>query len=352
MAKTKKRKKGLPPGSIVFTGNRKVETTQLHYLKYDGQDIVEEDFMSDLIQEIPYSEVDQVDWYDIRGMHDISIIERLGKEFRIHPLILEDIPNTEQRPMYEEYDESAFLTLKAISFDPNKKKIGIEHVAIFFRKGLVISVQESDSDLFKAVRDRIKTQKARINQKGADYLTYALADLIVDEYFDVLDKIEEAIEHVEDRLMVEQANLNKSEIHMLKKELLVTRRSIYPLREAISRFSKSENPVIEPQTNAFIRDLYDHTIQVMDTVDTYRDIINGLQDLYISEVSLKMNQVMQVLTLVSTIFIPLTFLAGIYGMNFQHMPELQWRYSYYVLWAIMIVITIILILLFKRKKWL
>jgi magnesium transporter len=215
----------------------------------------------------------------------------------------------------------------------------------------VISFQETQSDLFVAVRNRIQSGKGRIRQKGADYLVYSLIDVLVDNYFIVLEDIEEEIESLEDRMLENQDIKDKSTIHHLKKELLKIRKSIAPLREAIGRFAKTDNPLVEEGTPVFIRDLYDHTIQIMDTVESFRDLLNGLQDLFISEVSFKMNQVMQMLTLVATIFIPLTFLAGIYGMNFENIPELTWKYGYFIFWGFIVVVFVGLVIYFKRKKW-
>ncbi|MET2984025.1 magnesium/cobalt transporter CorA [Aureibaculum conchae] len=350
---SKKRNKiGLPPGSVVFTGNKKMEKVQIHYIQYDNE-LFEEKTLSNHDKIILHqSPEEEVDWYDIRGVHDTVLIEKLGHTFNIHPLILEDVSNTYQRPKCEEYENGIFIIIKALAFDKTETKITIEQVAICFRKGFVISFQETESDLFEAVRKRIQSKKGRIRQKGADYLAYSLIDVIVDNYFLLLEDIGEEIESLEDRMLDNQDSNNKSAIHRLKKELLTIRKSIAPLREAIGRFAKTDSPLVEKDTPVFIRDLYDHTIQVMDTVESFRDLLNGLQDLYISEVSFKMNQVMQMLTLVATIFIPLTFLAGIYGMNFENIPELRWKYGYFAFWGFIVVIFVGLLIYFKRKKWL
>lgn len=225
-------------------------------------------------------------------------------------------------------------------------------MSIYFRNGLLVSFQENETDLFEAVRMRLKSGRGKIRQRGADYLAYALMDTLVDNYLLVLDDIEEIIEALEDDLISEPSNSIKERLHYLKKELLIIRKSIAPLREAISRFSKTENSFIASTTHVFVRDLYDHTVQIMDMVETYRDMLNGLQDLYLSEISYKMNQVMQVLTLIATIFIPLTFLVGIYGMNFDYMPELHWKDGFFALWGLLTVLAIGLVILFKRKRWL
>lgn len=349
--KNKRKKIGLPPGSIIFTGNRKVEKIFIHYLKYNAAQF-EEDTI-DNHGEITFrpSAEDQVDWYDIRGLHDTSLIETIGKHFDIHPLVLEDVVDIQQRPKFDEYEKGIFITLRALHFDREKKEVRTEQVAIYFRAGLLISFQETESDLCAATRKRIQSGKGRIRNREADYLAYALIDNIVDNYYIVLDEVEFVIEQLEEQLLNNPDHSIKEQIHHLKKELLVMRKSISPLREAISRFAKSEVSFIQDQSVVYIYDLYDHTVQIMEMVETYRDTLNGLQDLYISEISFKMNQIMQVLTIITTIFVPLSFLAGLYGMNFDHMPELHFKYGYYVLLAVMFTIFIGLLFYFKKQKW-
>ena len=352
-AKRKKRKiSGLPPGSVIFTGNQKVEKVFIHYQQYDSEKLLEKtlDNHADIV--FHKSPNDKVDWYDIRGLHDTSLLELLGGTFKIHPLILEDVADTYQRPKFEEYDKGGFVIIRALKFDKQKLVIQTEQVALYFRKGFLISFQESDSDLFGAVRKRLHSGRGKIRQRGADYLCYALLDNIVDNYFVILDEIEDVIEELEDQLLAAPDHEIKEQIHHLKKELLVVRKSINPLREAISRFSKSDNAFIEESSLVFVRDLYDHTIQIMDMVETYRDMLNGLQDLYLSEISFKMNQVMQVLTIITTIFVPLSFLAGLYGMNFSYIPELQFKYGYFILLIVMFLIFAGSLLYFRKKKWL
>jgi len=276
----------------------------------------------------------------------------LGLEYDIHPLVLEDIADTQQRPKFDEYEKGIFLIVRALAFDKENLQIKTEQVSIYFQKGLLISFQEDETDLFAAVRHRLQAGHGRIRRLKADYLAYALVDNLVDNYFLILDGVEEAIEKVEDQLLKSPDNSIKEQIHSLKKELLIVRKSIGPLREAISRFSKSESPLIEDSSSIFIRDLYDHTIQIMDIAENYRDMLNGLQDLFLSEISHRMNQVMQVLTIVTTIFVPLSFLAGLYGMNFDNIPELHHKYGYFILLAVMLVISVSSILYFRSKKWL
>jgi magnesium transporter len=357
MANPNKRKKsklkaaGLPPGSIVFTGDRKVEEVLVHHLNYDALHFTEKDFhMGEEIVFPPFTEED-VDWYDVRGLHDTALIESFGKTFDIHPLILEDVVSVDQLPKFEEYLGGIFITLRAMSFDQLTLEVKTEQVGIYFKKGLLLSFQEDEDDLFTAVRERIRAGSGRVRSKGADYLAYALIDNIVDNYFAILDEVGDVIDQLEAAVLTKPNNIVKGKIHHLKKELLLLRKSITPLREAMGLFAKSDHGHITANTDIYVRDIYDHSIQVVDMVETYRDILTGLQDLYLSEISYKMNQVMQVLTVVTTIFVPLTFLAGVYGMNFVNMPELRTQNGYFVLWGVMVLIAVGLLIIFKRNRW-
>ncbi|MEL6924989.1 MAG: magnesium/cobalt transporter CorA [Bacteroidota bacterium] len=347
----KRNKLGLVPGSVVYTGNQQVEKVLMHYLQYDEQHIEEHVFDSHQDATLHESADEEVDWYDLRGLHDTELLKVIGKQFTIHPLVMEDVADIYQRPKFEEYENGIFVIIRALYFDKTKVEIKTEQVAIFFNRGLLLSFQETDSDLFEEVRHRLQTGRGRIRKRGADYLCYALLDNIVDHYYVVFEEVEEVIENLEEQLLDQPDSSMKQRIHQLKKELLTARKSISPLREAVSRFSKSENELIQDNTTVFTRDLYDHTIQIMDMVESYRDMLNGLQDLYLSEISFRMNQVMQVLTIITTIFVPLSFLAGLYGMNFEHIPELHYRYGYFVLLSVMLLIAIGLLLFFRRKGW-
>ncbi len=342
---------GLPPGSIVFTGDKRIEEVGVHYLKYDNKNVEIQAARNEIKTLFHPPDDEKVEWYDFRGVHDTELMKDVGEVFKIHPLVLEDVSDVNQRPKFEEYDNDGFMIVKALAFDKTIKKISIEQVAIFFRKGLVITFHEEGTDLFKSIRNRIEYGKGRIRQSGADYLAYALIDAVVDHYFIVLEDIEDEIEVLEDLILENHESAQKSQIHDLKKQLLTIRKSAVPLREAISQFSKVENASVDNSTVIFIRDLYDHIIQITDMVDNFRDMLNGLQDLFLSEVSMKMNKIMHFLTLISAIFIPLTFLTGLYGMNFDNIPELHWKYGYFTLWGIMMTIFLGLLWYFRRKKW-
>ena len=350
MRKTRK-KIGLPPGSVIFTGNQKVERVQIHALQYNIEQVEDNrlDNHSDIVFYQPKSTI--TNWYDIRGIHDTQLIQSIGNTFQLHALILEDIVDPQQRSKFEEYENGIFIIIKALSFNSTENRIVKEQVALFFRKGLVLTFQEDHTDLFEAVRRRIHSGKGKVRQRGSDYLAYALVDAVVDNYYVVLDSLEEKIERLEDRLLDNPDSTIKAQIHHLKKEIILVRKSVAPLREAINRFSKSDNDLIEETTFVFVRSVYDHTIQIMDAIDNYRDMLNGLQDLYISEISFKMNQVMQVLTIITTIFVPLSFLVGLYGMNFDNMPELHFKYGYFVLLGVMAALVVGLLYWFKKRNW-
>ena len=339
------------PGSIVFRGDKRVEKVQLHKLRYSADSLTES--VLDNHSQIVLSESDEatIDWYDIRGVHDVDLIKAFGKNFNIHPLILDEVTDTHRRPKFKEYKKGIFVIARALSYDEKKREINTEQVAIYFREGLVISFQEGSSDLFQSVRDRIQNAEGRVRNSGSDYLCYALIDDLVDQYFILLEGIEESINEIEKEIAEGTDERSLEKIHGLKREMIKVKKNISPLREAISRFVRSENPLIKEASITYIRDLNDHTIQVMDMVETYRDTMTGLQDLYMSTISYKINQVMKFLTIITTIFVPLSFLAALYGMNFDNMPELRMQNAYFVLLTIMIMIFVGSLIYFKRKKW-
>lgn len=348
----KVKKTGLPPGSVVFTGNRKVEEIGIHYLRYNNS-LLEEKKLTNQKQIVFHqAETDCIDWYDIRGLHDTQLIEAIGNIFHVHPLIQEDIADTHQRPKFEEYENGIFVIIRALEYDTTQKKIRTEQVAIYLTHGLVLTFQETASDLFEKVRSRIHSGRGKIRQRGADYLGYALLDVLVDHYFNVLENIEQEITDFEEALLDDPDISIREQIHQIKKELLFARKSVLPLREAIGRLSKVDNELIKPQTLLFTRDLHDNIVQIMDMIENYRDMLNGLQDLHLSEISFKMNQIMQVLTVITTIFVPLSFLTGLYGMNFDNIPELHFKYGYFILLLVMFCIAGGLLLWFNRRKWL
>lgn len=349
MAKKKRKKPGLPPGSLIYTGQKLIARPNVSLIQYNAQTFIQKPLHDQLPEAEPG---DLVSWYDLRGLNNVPLIEATGRRFGIHPLALEDILNTDHRPKLEEYDEGFILILKWLTWNAEQRLIHTEQVALYTSDRLVISFQEDQTDLFASVRDRLERATGKIRQRGADYLTYALSDLIIDHYYAVLDQMEEAIENIEANILGQNGSTSKGEIHQLKLATLRLRKVIIPTRDAIYRLWRLEHSAFREETALFVRDLHDHIVQVAESAETNRDMITGVYDLYLSEINLRTNNIVRILTIISTIFIPLTFLVGVYGMNFEYMPELDWRYGYYYIWAIMLLVSLLLVLYFRQRKWL
>ncbi|SHI42254.1 magnesium/cobalt transporter CorA [Aquimarina spongiae] len=342
---------GMVPGSVVYVGKKHSGDLYVDVFDYD-KNFFDEKELDQIEEAYPYIDSKPITWININGLNHTEAIEKLGTHCNLHPLILEDIANTEQRPKIEEYQEYLFVVLKMLYFDENNK-LSIEHISFVLGDGYVISFQEADGDVFESIRNRIRYSKGRIRSMGADYLLYVLMDAVVDNYFNIIEVMGDKIEELEDDLFEEQSNDDIThEIQRLKKEILKIRRAIFPLREVVNKLDKSEHQLIDKKTRLYLRDLYDHILQVHENVEIYREMIWGLMDMYMTTISNKMNEVMKVLTIIATIFIPLTFIAGVYGMNFENIPELHYEYGYYILWVVMFVIFFGLLFYFKRKKWL
>ncbi|MGD1987280.1 MAG: magnesium/cobalt transporter CorA, partial [Desulfobacterales bacterium] len=316
------------------------------------QDRFEEKELNRIEDSFIYRDTPLVSWINIDGLHEIELIEKIGTHFSIHPLILEDIVNTGQRPKVEDFDDYIYLVFKMLKFDEKTNHIASEQVSFILGSHYLISFQEAEGDVFNFVRERIRKGRGRIRKSGPDYLAYALIDAVVDHYFFILEKVGEKIEQIEEKVQSDPAMEILQNIHDLKREIIYFRKQVWPVREVLSALHKTESDLVQDANKVFISDVYDHTIQVIDTIESFRDIISGMMDLYLSTVSNRMNEVMKVLTIMATIFIPLTFVAGIYGMNFKFMPELEWKWSYPVLWVLLVIIFFGMIYNFKRKKWL
>lgn len=343
------RKAGLPPGTLVHIGERKAEQVKITIIDYDESQVQEK--IAEKIEEcFPFKDKPTVTWINIDGIHKVEVIEKIGNCFNLHPLILEDILNTGQRPKIEDFGEHIFLVLKMLYY--LEKEITIEQVSLILGPNFVISFQEREGDVFNNIRERIRNNKGRIRKMGADYLAYSLLDAIVDGYFVILEKVGEEIEDIEEKLIKNPTPKTVQIIHNLKREMISLRKSVWPLREVVGVLERGESALIKKTTGIYLRDVYDHTIQVIDTIETYRDMISGMLDIYLSSISNRMNEVMKILTIIATIFIPLTFIAGIYGMNFRFMPELGWRLGYPAVLFIMVIIGIVMLFYFRRKKWL
>jgi magnesium transporter len=351
LIKKRSPKVGLPPGTLVHIGEKKVEKARITIMDYDETNL-EEKGAKTIEESYPFKDKPTVTWINIDGLHEVEIIEKLGSHFGLHPLLLEDILNTDQRPKMEDYGDYIFVVLKMLYPGENKDEIEAEQVSLILGSNFVISLQESEGDVFDPVRDRIRKNKGRIRKAGADYLAYALLDAIVDNYFLILENVGEKIEDTEQQLATNPSPETLQYIRELKNEMIFLRKSIWPLRELINGLERCESTLIHQSTGAYLRDVYDHTIQIIDTVESYRDMISGMVDIYLSSISNKMNEVMKVLTIFASIFIPLTFVAGLYGMNFEFMPELKWHWGYFTLLSVMALIGISPVFYFKRKKWL
>lgn len=343
-------KSGLPPGTPVFIGERKREKTRIDIIDYN--DIILNEFSDTTLEQCSdLAQAETVTWINVNGIHDLDMIEALGKCFNLHPLTIEDLVNTNQRPKAEIFPNYLFIVLKMMSYNETANSVDVEHVSLILGENYVISFLEDEGDVFDMVRERIRSAKGRIRALKSDYLTYALMDTVVDHYFLAVERIGDFIEEIDDRLLTDPQPGDVQETHRLKREILGLRKAVWPLREEVGAIEKSESPLIHQETRVFLRDLYDHTIQVIDMVETFRDLLGGMHDTYLSSISNRMNEIMKVLTIIATIFIPLTFIVGVYGMNFEHMPELKWPWGYYLIWLIMVIVGGGMVLFFKRKKW-
>jgi len=345
------RKVGLPPGTLVQVEEKKAEKAKISLIDYDEAQFQEKE--AETVEEcFPFKDKPSVTWINIEGVYQVEVIEKIGAHFGIHPLVLEDIMHTVQRPKIEEFEDYIFVVVKMIYFDDKKNDIEAEQLSIILGPNFVISFQEKEGDVFDHVRERIRRNKGRIRKMKPDYLAYALIDTIVDHYFIVLEKLGEKIEGMEEELVTKPTPETLQSIHILKRELIFLRKSIWPLREVVNVLERGESSLIDESTGIYLRDVYDHTIQVVDTVETFRDMVSGMLDIYLSSISNKMNEVMKVLTIIATIFIPLTFVAGLYGMNFKYIPELEWHWGYFAVLFVMVIIGFVMVLYFRNKKWL
>jgi magnesium transporter len=341
---------GSSPGSVIYVGKGRAEPVSIARIWY-GEDGFEPKEKITAAQCKLEPDRGGVAWYTIDGIHQVETLKKIGENFNLHSLVVEDIVNTTQRPKLEDYEGYLFVTLKMLSYNRESRRVDAEHVSIICGNGYVLSFLEDEGDLFEPVRQRIAAGKGSIRKLGADYLMYALLDAVIDGYFAVLEELGEEIDDLEDEVVAHPTVGTLRDIHRLKRELIALRRSVWPMREVVNSLLRDESPIVTRGVRMFLRDLYDHTIQVIDTVETLRDIMASALDVYLSSVSNRLNQVMKVLTVVSTIFIPITFVVGVYGMNFHYMPELEWRYGYPAVWAFILVLSAVLLLLFRRKGW-
>jgi len=341
-------KAGLPPETLIYVGEKRTAEIRITIVSYDEREFQEKEAKT-AEECFPFKDKLGVTWINVDGVHQPEIVKKLGDYFGIHPLVLEDILNTYQRPKMDDLCNYIYIVLKMLNYNDERNEIVVEQISLILGPNFVISFQEKAGDVFNHIKEQIRGKKGRIREMGADYLAYALIDAIVDNYFIILEKFEEKIDFLEEGLVANPTQDTLQTIHGLKKDIMFLRKSVWPLRRVISELERGL--LIQESTRVYLKDVYDHTIRIIDTVEMLRDTVSGILDVYFSSVSYKMNEVMKILTFIATIFIPLTFIVGIYGMNFKNMPELGWYWAYPLVLLVMLAIGISLIFYFRRKKW-
>ena len=348
----KRPKTGLAPGSLIYTGQVYTDEIKIQVIDYTD-DHIEEIEITEVAELERFNNPDTVTWINIQGLHDVEVISSIGKLMGLHPLTMEDILDTNQRPKVEEFEDHLYISMKMINHLEDHNKIDIEQVSIIAHNNFVICFQEKPGDVFNDIRTRLRNGKGRARKRAADYLSYMLIDVIIDFYYETLDQVWNKIERLDDLVVRRPDRIELNDIQVIRRDLIQLRRYMYPVRDVVHSISNSQGQFFSDQTLMFVRDSYDHAGQVVENLDTYREILNSVMDLYLSQLSNKMNEVMKVLTVMSSIFIPLTFIAGIYGMNFEHMPELGWAISYPVgFWSLIGVVAVIMVIFMKSRKWL
>lgn len=338
------------PGTVTFVGEQKVELVEIKLIDYDAAALVER-VVEDVHDIFGHRDTQTVSWINVNGLHDTDLIHELGDHFAVHPLVLEDIVNNHQRPKMEDYGENLYIVVRMLSFAANKEHLISEQISLVIGPDHLLTFQERHGDVLEPVRERLRRGRGRIRTAGPGYLGYTILDAVIDHYFQVLETYAESIELLEEEVLDNPTEEVLQRIHHLKREMVLLRRAVWPVREVITRLDRAETPLLSDEVTPFLRDLQDHVLHVVDTVDAFRDILSGLQDLYLSSLSNRMNDVMKVLTIFASIFVPLTFIAGVYGMNFKYMPELSWRWSYPAFWVVIIMVGVTLLALFRRRKW-
>lgn len=349
---TRSRKLGLEPGTVVYVGDKATESPiKLSLFEYNDVSIQESE-LKQIIDCAHELEHQTVKWLNVDGVHNSQLIVEIGKKFNLHPLLLEDVSNTQQRPKLEEYDNTLFLIVKMLSYNEQEKRIEVEQVSLVLGHNFLISFQEDkEGDILDPLRERLRVGKQKIRKSGADYLLYCILDMIIDHYFVILEKLGEEMNELEESIITDTSYGLLRTIYRMKRDMISLRRNIWPMREMLSNLERSENGLLTASTNIYFRDIYDHAIQAIETIEMYRDMLSGMLDIFLSSSSNHMNGIMKVLTTISTVFIPLTFIVGVYGMNFEFMPELHWKYGYISVWVLMGLSVIAMAVYFKRKKW-
>lgn len=344
------KKAGLPPGSLIHIGEKRREKAHIRQINYDESNFFDQEAEAPE-QYCPTRAPTGITWINVDGISQTELFQQLGDCFGLHPLVLEDIMNTDQRPKMEDFGDYVYIVLKMLSFD-SRREIVAEQVSLILGQNFLLSFRERESDIFNPIVERIRNAKGLIRKEGADYLAHALLDTVVDHYFVVLEKLEEEIDLLEEEVIANPTPKTLNKIHHLRRELIFLRKAVFPFRSVISALERGESPFFKQTSRIYLRDIYDHTIHIVDTLETFRDLATGLLDIYLSSVSNRLNSVMRILTVIATIFMPLTFLAGLYGMNFKYMPELEWRWGYPAVLLLMATVGISMQVYFRKKKWL
>ncbi len=342
---------GLAPGTLVHVGEKKVEKVVIRVLAYNSETLIEREV--ETVEECAEfkGRSDLNLWINVDGLDRVDVIEKLGSHFEIHPLTLEDVLNTGQRPKTEDYETYIYTVLKMMLLDTEKEEIIIDQVSIIIGPNYLLSFQERQGDVFDPVRERFENPASRLRKNGVDYLAYSLIDAVVDNYFLILEHFGDEIEYLEEGLVIQPRPETLKTIQKYKRDMIILRKAVWPLRELINGLQRVESDLIKETTRIYLRDIYDHTIQVIDSVEDFRDILSSMVDIYLSSISYRMNDVMKVLTVIATIFIPLTFIAGVYGMNFEYMPELKWRWGYPTVMLGMTALAVSMFAYFKKRRW-
>ena len=347
---------GTSPGTLQQVEKQPGSSLRMLVVDYTASEFTERE-LATAEDSREFLERDTLTWIHVQGDAEPETMRQLGAVFGLHSLALEDVINSGQRPKIDDYDEQMFITLTHAARDPESGDVSLEQLSVFAGRNFLISFHPGTSDPFAPVRRRLRNNAGRIRGRGIDYLLYSLLDLVVDEGFPVLESLGEELEQLEDELLEKPTRDLLPRLHRLKRTLLIMRRMLWPQREVLSKLLRDESGIIGDDSQVYYRDCYDHTIQIMELIETYRDVITGLLDIYLSSVSFRLNEIMRVLTVIATIFIPLTFIVGVYGMNFQHvdspwaMPELRWYFGYPLVWLLMIGVLVGMLVYFRRRKW-
>jgi magnesium transporter len=344
------KKAGAGPGAMVHIGRPSDRQSAIRVISY-GRDGLQDQVVDDAARCADTLGADRVTWMNADGVHQAALIETIGNRFGLHPLVMEDILNTDQRPKVEDYEGYLFIVLRMLRYDAGQQQVSSEQLSLVLGDRFVLTLQERPGDVFDTVRERLRAGR-KLRQMPSDALAYALIDAVVDHYFVVLEQLGDQLEILEDELVARPTPTTLSRIHHFKREILMLRKAVWPLREVLGHLWRDEGPLISAETRLFLRDVYDHSVHIMDTVETFRELLAGMLDLYVSSIGNRMNEVMKMLTLIATVFMPLTFIAGVYGMNFAVMPELQWTWGYPAVLLLMLAIAVGLLLFFRRRHWL